>query len=39
VLFLQAALGGGLMLISADNISLTETTIADNSATFNPSKV
>jgi hypothetical protein len=27
------------MLISADNISFTDITIADNSATINPSKV
>jgi hypothetical protein len=35
----QAAIGGGLMLISANNITVTDSVISDNSATVDPSKV
>lgn len=39
VIVLQAAIGGGFMLISANNITLTDTVVADNSAKIDPNKV
>lgn len=35
----QAAIGGGMMLISASNITLTDTSIEDNIAQIDPNKV
>jgi hypothetical protein len=39
VIVLQAAIGGGFMLISANNITLTDTVVADNSAKIDSNKV